>query len=136
MCQRFDGIFLSQGKYAVDVLRRFEMMECKSMATLMVSNLKNLHDTTSSAYLVDSRIYRQRIGLFLYLVHTRPDICFAVTTLSQFMSDPRHVHWVVAKHVLRYLHGMIGYGPFDGVKIPCNKGGHCSFLKSQLDSQT
>ena len=26
------------------------------------------------------------------------------------MTDPRHVHWIAAKHVLRYLHGMIGYG--------------------------
>ena len=41
---------------------------------------------------------------------TRPDICFAVSALSQFMTDPRHVHWIAAKHVLRYLRGTIGYG--------------------------
>jgi hypothetical protein len=26
------------------------------------------------------------------------------------MVEPRHVHWIVAKHVLRYLHGTVGYG--------------------------
>ena len=85
-------------------------MDCKSMATPMVSNLKKPHETTSCTDSVDSMMYRQLIGSLLYLVHTRPDICFAVSALSQFMSDPRHVHWVATKHVLRYLCGMIGYG--------------------------
>ena len=108
--QRSDGIFLSQGKYTVDVLRRSKMMDCKSMASPMVTNLKKLHDTTSRSDPVDPTMHRQLIGLLLYPVHTIPNICFAVSALSQFMSNPRHVHWVAAKHVLRYLRGTIGYG--------------------------
>ena len=108
--QRSDEIFLSQGKYTVDVLRRFGMMDCKSMATPMVSNLKKLHETTSCTDSVDSMMYRQLIGSLLYLVHTRPNICFVVSALSQFMTDSRHVHWIAAKHVLRYLRGTIAYG--------------------------
>jgi hypothetical protein len=46
----------------------------------------------------------------MYLVNTRSDICLAVNTLSQYMVEPRHVHLVAAKHVLRYLHGTVGYG--------------------------
>jgi hypothetical protein len=46
----------------------------------------------------------------MYLVNTRPDICYAVSALSQFMSQPRQIHWVAAKHVLRYLRGTVGYG--------------------------
>ena len=106
--QRSDEIFLSQGKYTVDALRRFGMMDCKSMTTPMVSNLKKLHETSSSTNPVDSMMYRQLIGSLLYLVHTRPNICFAVSALSQFMTDPRHVHWIAAKHVLKYLRGTIG----------------------------
>jgi hypothetical protein len=57
----------------------------------------------------------------MYLVNNRPDICFAVNTLSQFMVEPRRVHWVAAKHVLRYLCGMIDYGldyqRRDGVRL-------------------
>jgi hypothetical protein len=86
------------------------MMDGKSMATPMVSNLKTLHETTSGRDLVDPTVYRQLIGSLLYLVHTRPNICYAVSALSQFMSDPRHVHWVAAKHVLKYLRGTVGYG--------------------------
>ena len=46
----------------------------------------------------------------MYLVHTRPDICYIVNALSQFMSDPKHIHWVASKHVLRYVRGTITYG--------------------------
>ena len=50
------------------------------------------------------------IGSLIYLTNTRPDICFAVNTLSQFLIDWRHVHLIAAKHILRYLKGMIDYG--------------------------
>ena len=46
----------------------------------------------------------------MYLVNTRPDLCFAVNTLSQFMVEPRSVHWVAAKHVLHYLAGTVDFG--------------------------
>ena len=46
----------------------------------------------------------------MYLVNTKPDICFAVKTLSQFMMEPRRVHLVVAKHVLRYIARIGDYG--------------------------
>jgi hypothetical protein len=40
--QRHDEIFLNQGKYAVEILKRFGMLDCKEMATPMVSNMKLL----------------------------------------------------------------------------------------------
>ena len=43
-------------------------------------------------------------------MNTRPDICFAVNTLSQFLIDLRSVHLTVAKHILRYLKGTVDYG--------------------------
>ena len=46
----------------------------------------------------------------MYMVNTRLDLCFAVNTLSQFMVEPRRVHWTVAKHILRYLAGTTDYG--------------------------
>jgi hypothetical protein len=46
----------------------------------------------------------------MYLVNTRPDICYAVNVLSQFMSQSRQIHWIAVKHVFRYLRGTIGYG--------------------------
>jgi hypothetical protein len=46
----------------------------------------------------------------MYLVNTRSDICYAVSVLSQFMSQPRQLHYIVVKHVLRYLRGTVRYG--------------------------
>ena len=84
------------------------MMDCKSMATPMLTNMKLLSDSSSD--LVDPMMYRQLIRSLMNLVNTRSDICFAVSTLSQYMVEPRHVHWIAKKHVLRYLHGAVGYG--------------------------
>ena len=60
--------------------------------------------------LVDVTLYRLIIGSLMYLMNTRLDICFAVNTLSQYLDEPRHVHLVAAKHVMRYRKGMIDYG--------------------------
>jgi hypothetical protein len=57
---RSDEIFLLQGKYTIEILQRFRMMDCKSMATPMMINVKLLSD--SSSYLVDPMMYRQLIG--------------------------------------------------------------------------
>ena len=46
----------------------------------------------------------------MYLMNMRPDIFFTVNTLSQFLTDPRHVHLIIAKHILRYLRGTVDYG--------------------------
>ena len=46
----------------------------------------------------------------MFLVKSCPDICFEVNTLSQYMVDPRHIHWIGVKNLLRYLRGTINYG--------------------------
>jgi hypothetical protein len=102
------NIFLNQGKYAVEILNRFDMLECKSMNTPMETKLNLLVDTLSE--LVDATLYRDIIGSLMYLTNTRPDICFVVNTLSQYLVEPRRVHLVAAKHVMRYLKGMLDYG--------------------------
>eukprot|EP00253_Pinus_taeda_P025501 PITA_25501 len=108
--QNKDGIFLAQGKYTMDILKRFGMLECTSMATPMISNLKKLHDLETGSALVDPTMYRQLISSLLYLAHTQRNICYSMSVLSQFMIEPRHRHWVAAKHILRYLKGTITYG--------------------------
>jgi hypothetical protein len=56
-----EKIFLNQGKYAVEILKRFDMLECKSMNTPMETKLKLLVDTSSE--LVDATLYRQIIDV-------------------------------------------------------------------------
>ena len=77
--------------------RDIEEIQCKVMATPMDSNLKLLADDSSE--LVDMTHYRQIIGSLMYLTNTRPDICFAMNTLSQYLVQPRQVHLVATKHI-------------------------------------
>ena len=59
----------------------------------------------------------------MYLVNTRPGFYFSFNTLIQYMVGPMNVHWVVVKHVLRYLHGIVDYGldhrRGDGASLTC-----------------
>ena len=66
---------------------------------------------------VDATMYCQMIGSLMYLMNMRPDICFAVNTLSHFLMDSRHVHLITAKHILKYLKGIVDYG----IKYEVNK---------------
>ena len=52
----------------------------------------------------------QLIGSLMYLVNTRPDLCYVVNVLSQSTSQPRQTHWIAVKHVLRYIRDTVGYG--------------------------
>ena len=75
-----DGIFLSQGNYAMEILKRFGMLDRKAIATPMAYNLKLLSKDSSKT--VYAMMYLQMIGSLTHLTNTRPDICFAVNTLS------------------------------------------------------
>jgi hypothetical protein len=102
-----ERFFLNQGKYAVEILKRFYMLDCKSMNRPMETMLKLLFDTSE---LVDAMLYRQIIGSLMYLRNTRPYIFFVVNTLIQYLVEPRRVHLVVAKHVMIYLKGTLDFG--------------------------
>ena len=91
----------------MEILKRLRRMECKAMTTCMESNLKILRDASSE--MVDATMYCQMICSLMCLTNTRPDKCFAVNDLSQFLTNPRHAH-LVAKHAVRYLKGIVEYG--------------------------
>ena len=82
------------------------MMDC--MTTPMASNLNLLSNASLDS--VDATMCHQMIGSLMYLMNTRPDICFPVNTLSLFLTELRQVHLVAAKHILRYLKGTVDYG--------------------------
>jgi hypothetical protein len=117
--QRNGEICLGRGKYIVEILKRFRMQDYQPMSTHMVTNWKKIDASKQEA--VDSTLYMQLIGSLMYLVNTRPNICFVVNTLSRVMVEPRRAHWTVGKHMLRYLRGTVEYGlryaRGDGVKL-------------------
>ena len=84
------------------------MLDCKEINTPTVTNLKLLNDDSSER--VDATLYRHIIISLMYLKNIIPDICFFVNTLSQYMVEPRHVHLVATRHVMRYLKGTLDSG--------------------------
>jgi hypothetical protein len=77
--------------------------------------------------------YREAIGSLMYAaIATRPDITFAVSTLSQFLDNPGEAHWEGMKRIFRYLagtkdrtltygeerHELLGYTDADGASQP------------------
>ena len=69
--QSVDGIFLGQGKYAVEIMKRFGMIDCKSMTTPMASNLKLLSDASSDDWVLDVPDKHETRHL-LYCEHLEP----------------------------------------------------------------
>jgi hypothetical protein len=86
-------IFLGKGKYKVDILKRIGIEDCRLMDTPIVTNINKVN--TLDSELVDLNIYKNLIGSFIYLVKTKPYICFSINTLSMFMVASRHVHYLI-----------------------------------------
>ncbi|MBW0541029.1 hypothetical protein O181_080744 [Austropuccinia psidii MF-1] len=109
------GLFLSQTHYVESVLALYGMSKCRSVATPMVPN-SHLEEGSSeecNAFKALNTNYRSAVGSLSYLsVATRPDISFAVSSLSQFLEKPGMVHWNAFLHVLLYLKGTAGLGLF------------------------
>jgi len=105
-----EGISISQRKYALELLEEFGYLGCKPVPTPMELNLKLSQE--DGALIPDASYYRKLIGKLVYLTVTRPDICFAVNKLSQYMSAPREPHLNAARRILRYLKNDPGQGVF------------------------
>ena len=103
-----DGVFISQRKYAKDLLHRFHMYNEKPAATPMNTSEKLRHDDGTEE--ADSSYYRSLVGGLNYLTHTRPDIMYSVSVLSRYMHAPTMQHLEAAKRVLRYIGGTLEYG--------------------------
>ena len=105
--QRDRELFVSQGKYAKEILRKFHMEGSKPMKTPLAGNWRK--EDATSGEVVDATIYRQLVGSLMYLVNTRPNICYVVKHPSQAMVKPTKLFWKAGKHVLRYLKGNTKY---------------------------
>ncbi|XP_048497962.1 uncharacterized mitochondrial protein AtMg00810-like [Beta vulgaris subsp. vulgaris] len=101
-------IFLPQEKYVDDLLKKFNMSECKSLATPMTLNEKLSKNDGKEK--VDASIYQSLVGSLIYLTHTRPDIVHSVSIALRFMSEPSKAHVTAAKKILRYVKGTKSYG--------------------------
>ncbi|KAI5344133.1 hypothetical protein L3X38_012010 [Prunus dulcis] len=100
--------FIHQKKYATTLLSRFGLNECKPVSIPLVTSEKLSKDDGSG--LASEEQYRRIVGSLLYLTATRPNIMFATSLLARFMHCPTSKHLGTAKHVLRYVKGILDYG--------------------------
>ena len=104
-------IWLSSHVYILDLLDEWNLASCKpastpfpsAVSTLPVASSNSLPDV-SDADLVPR--YQRLVGCLLYLtIATRPNLSYYAMWLGQFNATPTRSHFLMAKHVLRYLAG-------------------------------
>jgi histone deacetylase 1/2 len=105
-----DGLLMSQQKYASDILMRAGMLNCQPIDTPMATSEKLSLTDGDPLGAEDSTKYRSMVGALQYLTLTRPDICFAVNKVCQFLHAPTTVHWSSVKRILRYIQGSLTTG--------------------------
>jgi hypothetical protein len=102
------GIMVTQSAYAQKILERCGMGGCNPCSTPMENRLKLSKNCSAAA--VDATEFRSTVGCLRYLVHTCPDIAFAVSYVSRFMERPMVENQAAVKHVLRYIAGTLRLG--------------------------
>ncbi|MCH79432.1 retrovirus-related Pol polyprotein from transposon TNT 1-94 [Trifolium medium] len=116
------GISLCQRKYTLDLLQDTCLLATKPCPTPMQPQLQ-LHKSSGSP-ISDPTTYRRLIGRLLYLTHSRPEIAYAASKLSQFLDSPNDAHMLAGLHILRYLKNNPGQGFFFSSSSSLNLKGY------------
>ncbi|KAK2456975.1 putative mitochondrial protein [Trifolium repens] len=106
--QMDDTIFISQSKYARNIIKKFGMDNATHKRTPAPTHLKLTKDEKGIS--VDQSLYRSMIGSLLYLTASRPDITYAVGVCARYQADPKVSHLTQVKRILKYVNGTSDYG--------------------------
>ncbi|KAJ8636771.1 hypothetical protein MRB53_011038 [Persea americana] len=102
------GIFMSQKKYATELLKKFNIRFEDSAKTPMNTGEKpQKEDGTGKG---NEKEFRSLVGGLNYLTHSRPDIMYSVSMVSKFMHAPSKQHVGAAKRILKYIAGTLKKG--------------------------
>ena len=93
------GISVTQRKYILDLLKETGMLGCKPIDTPMDSIIKLGNEKYEIP--VDTGRYQRLVGKCIYLSHTRPDIAFVISVVSQYMHAPCEEHMEAVFRILR-----------------------------------
>jgi hypothetical protein len=99
--QMKEGTFLCQTKYVKDMLKRFDMADCKPIKTPMALN--GHLDLNEEGKSVDQKVFCSMIGSLLYLCASRPDVMLSVCMCARFQANPKECHLMAVKRIFRYL---------------------------------
>ena len=104
-----DTVKMKQTRYLQKVLDRFNMNDCKPRSTPCEMKL---HFSDSDQPVSDQNSnYREMVGSLIYAMTTsRPDLCYVVTRLSQYLDKPSKECFSYVKHALQYVKTTLHYG--------------------------
>lgn len=105
-----NGIWLSQRQYALDMLSKYGMADCKTISMPFDVNVK-LSAHAGDA-LENVTMYRKIVGSLIYLTITRSDLSYIVGLESQFMQAPKRPHLDAVRRTLRYVRATLDYALF------------------------
>ena len=106
--QKKEGIFVSQEKYARNIVKKFRLDSKKHASTPMSSSTKLNVD--SSGVEMSPTLYRSIIESLLYLTTSRPDIAFSIGVCARYQAAPKESHLTTVKRIIRYINGTPDYG--------------------------
>jgi hypothetical protein len=104
ICQRNKGIFISQTKYIIEMLKKFGMTNCKPISSPMQTSCKLSKDDYSKD--ADQRQYISMIGSLLYVTVSRPAVMQEVGQVARFQVAPKESNVMEIKRILIYLKGI------------------------------
>ena len=127
ICRSKEGLFLSQRKYTLDLLKDAGKLDGKTAKTPLEDGYKvpREGEIEDSPPFKDAKLYRKLVGKLIYLTITRPDICFAVNQVSQHMQVPKEHHWGMVNRILMYLNGSADQGVWMGCNGSTEVVGYC-----------
>ena len=96
--QKKEGIFVSQEKYARNIVKKFGLNSKKHASTPMSSSTKLNVD--SSRVNVSPTLYRSIIRSLLYLTASRPDIAFSIGVCARYQAAPKESHLIAVKRII------------------------------------
>lgn len=99
---------MKQTGYAKKVLERAGMSDCNPVKYPMDPKKRITKDEGGT--LVNSTEYKSMVEGLRYLVHTHPDIAYAVGIVGRFMEKPTVLHKNAVKYILRYVKGTLDFG--------------------------
>ncbi|XP_038715063.1 secreted RxLR effector protein 161-like [Tripterygium wilfordii] len=108
--QSQEGIFISQTKYASNLVKKFNVALSKPAQTPVSRSTKLSKDTIGKS--VDQTLYRSIIGSLLYLTASRPDIAFSVCVCARYQADPKESHLSAVKRILKYINDTLDFRIF------------------------
>jgi len=101
-----EGLYLSQHRYILDLLRSKMDKSRPSITPMSTSQILNKSD---GALFHDPYLYRSIVGGLQYLSFTRLELAFVIHKVSKYMHDLKELYWVAVKRILRYLKETISH---------------------------